>query len=64
MIEYKPHGMRFIVRQRKGVVGEGGGGGGEGDVREENLLALRARSRSSMFSKKTKRKIKQRLCTG
>ena len=61
-MKYKPHGMGFIIRQRKGVVvKEGGGGGG---VEEENLLALRARSRSPMFSKRTKRKIKQRLCTG
>ena len=44
--------------------GSGGGGGRGRDGREENLLALGARSRSPIFSKRTKRKIKQRLCTG
>ena len=34
-MKYKPHGMGFIIRQRKGVVVEGGGGGGW----EENLTS-------------------------
>ena len=38
--------------------------GGEGENSLFFLFALRARSRWPMFSKRTKRKLKQRLCTG
>ena len=48
----------FTDRQRKGF------GVGEGENSLFFFLALRARSRQPMFSKRTKRIIKQRLCSG
>ena len=48
----------FTDRQRKGFGVE------EGENSLFFFLALRARSRSPTFSKRTKRKMKQRLCTG
>ena len=48
----------FTDRQRKGF------GVGEGENSLFFFFALRVPSRSPMVSKRTKRKIKQRLCTG
>ena len=64
---FKVHPARVIKNQNRGGICWPPAErvrGGEGENSLVFFLALRARSRSPMFSKRTKRKRKQRLCTG